>query len=271
VGHYLGLRHIWGDGSSCTDSNGEFIDDFVDDTPVADTDNGGYGPPCDWPNPDDDEVCVVDDPEMFQNYMDYTDDVCMNLFTNGQKTRMRTVMDNAPYRMTLISSPGLSEPTRFPDDLAAVNILHPKQAECETSLTPALRVVNYGTTEITSYDVQLLIDSSPFGSPQNISTSLQPLASDTVTFSSQSISPNSTISFEISNVNGGTDGDPGNNSISQPLTATSTSLLPFVQDMETTPTLLGSVGSSSPWEVTNAPKEFLKPTIIQPGLARKPC
>lgn len=248
VGHYLGLRHIWGDGG-CS------VDDFVDDTPLADDDNGGYGSPCNWPNEDDNTLCIMDEPEMFQNYMDYTDDICMNLFTEGQKTRMRAVMDNAPNRMTLISSPGLLEPTRFSDDLAAANILSPDFGECDNLITPELRVVNYGTNEVTSYDVQLVINSNPIGSPQNIFTSLQPLASDTVTFSSQSISPNSSISFEISNVNGGTDGNLSNNSISRTLTATSSSSLPFNQDMETTPALLGPIGSAYPWEVMNAPKQ----------------
>ncbi|WP_350205457.1 choice-of-anchor J domain-containing protein [Ekhidna sp.] len=248
VGHYLGLRHIWGDGG-CS------VDDFVDDTPLADTDNGDYSSPCTFPNPDDNTVCVMDEPEMFQNYMDYTDDICMNLFTKGQKTRMRTVMDNAPNRTSLISSPGLSEPSRFADDLAAVDILSPALAECETTLTPELRVVNYGTTEITSYDVQLLIDSNPVGSPQSIATSLQPLDSDTVSFSSQTISANSTISFEISNVNGGTDSNSSNNTISQILTATSSTTLPFIQDMESAQGFLGNIGSDFPWEVTTAPKE----------------
>lgn len=248
VGHYLGLRHIWGDGN-CS------VDDFVDDTPLADTDNGEYSSPCTFPNPDDNTICVMGEPEMFQNYMDYTDDICMNLFTEGQKTRMRTVMDNAPNRTSLISSPGLSEPTRFADDLAAVSILNPKLAECENTVTPELRVVNYGTTVVTSYDVQLMIDSSPIGSPQSISTSLQPLSSDTVSFGTESIGANSTISFVISNVNTGTDGNTSNNSISQLMNSTSSTTLPFVQDMETTPEFLGDIGSTFPWEVATAPKE----------------
>lgn len=259
VGHYLGLRHIWGDGDCGND-------DFVDDTPLARFDHGGTSSPCTFPIPDNpgtnsfDEgnTCTEEDPDlpdMFQNYMDYTDDICMNLFTEGQKTRMRTVLDNAPNRSTLLSSPGLSEPTRFSNDLAAVNILSPKVAECQSNIIPQLRVVNYGTNEITSYDVQLLINSNPVGSPQSISTSLQPLASDTVTFTSQIVSALSTISFEISNVNGGVDGNPGNNTISRLLTATNTSSLPFIQDMESTPELVGSIGDQFPWETVNAPKE----------------
>ena len=78
VGHYLGLRHIWGDG-------GCGADDFCADTPRASTDHGGLSD-CGFPGPN---TCSSDD--MFQNYMDFTNDVCMNLFTEDQKTRIRTV------------------------------------------------------------------------------------------------------------------------------------------------------------------------------------
>ncbi|WP_370087892.1 choice-of-anchor J domain-containing protein [Ekhidna sp.] len=249
VGHWLGLRHIWGDGN-CS------VDDFVDDTPLADNDNGGYTSPCDWPNPDDDEVCIMGEPEMFQNYMDYTDDVCMNLFTEGQKTRMRTVMDNAQNRFSLTTSPGLSEPTRFTDDLAATNILSPKEAECSTNFIPMLRLVNYGTNEVTSYDVQLYKNGNPIGGVQSIVTSLAPLSSDTVAFATQSINnPPGSVSFEISNVNGTIEGNPANNTILKAVSATSTLNLPFYDSFEGASQVLGLTGASFPWEVVNAPKE----------------
>ncbi|RMG62378.1 MAG: T9SS C-terminal target domain-containing protein [Bacteroidetes bacterium] len=84
VGHWLNLRHIWGDGG-CN------VDDFVNDTPLAGSPNY-TGAPCSYPGPN---TCAPkgrpgqpDDFDMFQNYMDYSDDVCMNLFTQGQKSRM---------------------------------------------------------------------------------------------------------------------------------------------------------------------------------------
>ncbi len=248
VGHWLGLRHIWGDGN-CS------ADDFVADTPLADDDNGDYSSPCTFPNPDDNEVCVSGEPEMFQNYMDYTDDICMNLFTEGQKTRMRTVMDNAPNRISLITSPGLTEPTRFPDDLAAVDIISPNYAECSSNIIPILRVENYGNTEVTSYDVQLYIDGSPNGSPQSIVTSLLPSAADTVTFSAKAVtSTPSSVSFEITNVNGGTDGNTSNNLITRNISSTVTSNLPFIEDFEGTASVLGENGATFPWEIGSAPK-----------------
>ncbi len=81
VGHYLNLRHIWGDGR-CRQ------DDFVADTPTSDGPN--YGCPS-YPTVN----CKNND--MTMNYMDYTDDACMYMFSEGQKARMRTIfMDGGP-------------------------------------------------------------------------------------------------------------------------------------------------------------------------------
>jgi hypothetical protein len=96
VGHWLNLRHIWGDGP-CG------VDDFVADTPESDAPN--YGCPIGHVS------CGTVD--MVQNYMDYTDDACMNLFTQGQKSRMRALFNPGGARFSILSSPacGSSEPT----------------------------------------------------------------------------------------------------------------------------------------------------------------
>jgi PKD repeat protein len=97
VGHYLGLRHIWGDGG-CS------VDDFCDDTPRAAAAN--YN--CPNVNTCDDTQFSpfppVNLPDMVQNYMDYTTDACMNLFTANQRARMLTVMANSPRRASLLTS-----------------------------------------------------------------------------------------------------------------------------------------------------------------------
>ncbi|RMG30240.1 MAG: PKD domain-containing protein [Bacteroidetes bacterium] len=88
VGHWLGLRHIWGDGD-CS------VDDFCDDTPAAGQPN--YS--CVEIN-----TCGGADRDMVENYMDYTPDGCMSVFTNDQKNRIRTVMTNSPRRKELLTS-----------------------------------------------------------------------------------------------------------------------------------------------------------------------
>ncbi|TYP76948.1 zinc metalloprotease [Aquimarina intermedia] len=85
VGHYLNLRHIWGDGR-CRQ------DDFVNDTPASDRSN--YGCPS-YPT----THCKSND--MTMNYMDYTNDACMYMFTNGQKLRMRAVLESGGARASL--------------------------------------------------------------------------------------------------------------------------------------------------------------------------
>jgi hypothetical protein len=74
IGHWMNLRHIWGD-ASCGD-------DLVSDTPVAKTSN--FGVPV-YPYV---STCLPAHNEMTMNYMDYTDDRGMFMFTNGQKSRM---------------------------------------------------------------------------------------------------------------------------------------------------------------------------------------
>ena len=78
VGHWLNLRHIWGDdGGACSGS------DLISDTPNQGAEN--YGKPA-FPHTD---ACSPSSPGvMFMNYMDYTDDDAMFMLTSGQKSRI---------------------------------------------------------------------------------------------------------------------------------------------------------------------------------------
>jgi len=87
VGHWLNLRHIWGDGG-CS------VDDFVSDTPLSDAPNYGCA--------SGHVSCGSED--MVQNYMDYSDDGCMNLFTAGQSARMNAVLAPGGARASLANS-----------------------------------------------------------------------------------------------------------------------------------------------------------------------
>ena len=83
IGHYFNLRHIWGDTEDCSGS------DMVADTPNCAGPN--YGTPS-WP-----QITCNNGPngDMFMNYMDYTDDGGMFMFTAQQVLRMRTALDTA--------------------------------------------------------------------------------------------------------------------------------------------------------------------------------
>lgn len=87
VGHWLGLRHIWGDGD-CS------VDDFCADTPNA----NGPNHTCTFR-----DSCPEEGADMIENYMDYSDDACMSIFTMDQRARMRTVLEVSPRRNSLIA------------------------------------------------------------------------------------------------------------------------------------------------------------------------
>ncbi|MBN1250904.1 MAG: PKD domain-containing protein [Bacteroidales bacterium] len=93
IGHYLNLRHIWGDGN-CTAT------DYVDDTPSAESEY--YGCPT-YPQ----NSCNSND--MFMNYMDYVDDQCMFMFSDGQEARMWACLNTT--RSELGTSSGNIDPT----------------------------------------------------------------------------------------------------------------------------------------------------------------
>ena len=96
AGHWLGLHHIWGD---------DFCgDDGVDDTPVQ----GGFTTGC--PATFRSSCSNGSAGDMFMNYMDFTNDACMNLFTHGQKERMRLMFKKGGPRHALLSSTGLNTP-----------------------------------------------------------------------------------------------------------------------------------------------------------------
>ena len=101
IGHWLGLRHIWADEDGCTGSDG------VSDTPNQ---AGSYLAQCPTGVR---ATCGSND--MYMNYMDYTDDACMNMFSNGQKAVMRASFatgssgfrKNFKYLLpTVLSDPG---------------------------------------------------------------------------------------------------------------------------------------------------------------------
>lgn len=88
VGHYLNLRHIWGDANCGTD--------YVTDTPTQTTANVGK------PSYPLYNTCSgVSRSVMFMNYMDYVDDSAMFMFSSGQKTRMQSVVSSSGSRSGL--------------------------------------------------------------------------------------------------------------------------------------------------------------------------
>ncbi len=95
IGHFLGLRHIWGDNGGS---------DFVDDTPPATGANYGCNP---CRKGSTYKSIQTPNNEMYVNYMDYSNDPCLHMFTRGQVARMLANLAPGGRRASLITSPAL--------------------------------------------------------------------------------------------------------------------------------------------------------------------
>lgn len=139
IGHMFGLRHTWGDG-------GCEVDDFCADTPNC---SGQYfagtgALSCVGP-------VQCGNTRQVENYMDYSADACMNMFTQNQKDRMMAVLMNSPRRDDLLVSTVCSAPQ------ASIQF---KRTACETRLINA-DVVEGNGCSYTEYSVPLNISKAP--------------------------------------------------------------------------------------------------------------
>ncbi|MFL5752664.1 MAG: PKD-like domain-containing protein [Bacteroidia bacterium] len=227
VGHWLGLRHIWGDGACLTD--------YCNDTPPAAASNGGC------PTfPFHSGTCTGNSPngEMFMNYMDYTNDACMYMFTNDQKTRMQAIMAGSTMRMNLATSTKCSVP--FALDAGIQQIINPAPASsrCINSVTPLVTLRNYGSGTLTSCTINYSLDggaNTPFAWTGSLASgntiqvtmpALSGLSIATHTYVAATTAPNA-----------GTDQNNTNNSSSSTFSITGApagSALPFTEGYQTT-------------------------------------
>jgi hypothetical protein len=158
VGHFLGLRHIWGDGNIEEVTTLPFCvaTDYCEDTPTAR-----------WPNYDCDEVydscTAIAGIDMVENYMDYTTDQCMNIFTQNQKDRIVTVMTNSPRRNSLKTSTKGNPIPLFAND-AEVKIekdyTSATISDCPSLPTPTnknVALTNRGTSALTAATINYSI------------------------------------------------------------------------------------------------------------------
>jgi hypothetical protein len=245
MGHFFGLRHIWGDDEgSC---NGT---DYINDTPNQSNESSGC--------PTQPRItCEVT--AMYQNYLDYTDDACMNLFTMEQVGRMATVLENSPRRASLLTSQGSQSPLPLPNDLGIREITDPLSGECATSLAPSLVVRNYGSNNVTSARVRLTVDGVPVETKDfNLSPALSLLQSATLNFSTTSFTRGShTVSFEILLTNGVPDGSAYNNTLSQPFLIPETTTLPITENFTVFPSAWRIINPDlqTTWQLAPAPSD----------------
>jgi len=222
IGHFFGLRHIWGDdGSSCTGT------DYVDDTPNQ---AGSYINQCPTGAR---TTCSSED--MYMNYMDYTNDACMNLFTVGQIGRVNIVIQNSPRRVSLLNSEGAEDPLPVAIDGAISKIITPGTSSCGDALTPSIQIQNLGTNTITSIRVRLKVNNA-IVETKDFSTNLSNLQFGELQFAPFTPGAASLVfNFEILLVNGVTDGRSFNNILSITTTIPPTVSIPITESFNSFP------------------------------------
>jgi hypothetical protein len=210
LGHFLGLRHVWGDGG-CDQ------DDYCADTPAASEHHASNGDfpsaaPCtfEWDTCEEDEL-----PDMFMNFMDYSDDACMNMFTVDQKSRMRIVLENSPRRESLLNSPGLTYPIGVvARDAFLADVTNVPLITCDEQIVPQLRLQNFGSETIQSLEIQVTVDEAT----ESLSYSDLSLGTGAETFLNLPLGNltegDHVLSWTIMEVNGAPDENELNNSFS---------------------------------------------------------
>lgn len=139
VGHWLNLRHIWGD-ASCGN-------DFVGDTPTQQTSNHGC---LTYPH-----ITCGNQSDMSMNYMDYTDDVCMYMFSTGQSTRMNALFASGGARASLLNSLGGTALRQTASQITASDAeirLYPNPAS--QTLNVSVPATKDGTWSVKVYDLR---------------------------------------------------------------------------------------------------------------------
>ena len=168
VGHWLNLYHIWGDdGTACTGS------DNVSDTPNQADEN--YGCPA-YPDPSCSNVS-----DMYNNYMDYTDDPCMNMFTAGQAARMAPLFVSGGSRFAMTTSQGCVPVT-------GGSCGTPVSLSTSGVTTSAATLSWAAVSGATSYNVQYKISSS---------STWTTTTSSTTSLSLSGLTANTTYNFQV--------------------------------------------------------------------------
>jgi hypothetical protein len=149
TGHYFNLSHIWGDDDGlCTGT------DNVEDTPNQGNSSSGCATGIRTDN------CTASgNGIMYQNYMDYSYDRCLVMFTPGQVARMETALNL--YRSSLLQSNGCLPVVRKAYDVQALTIVSPSQRLCAPGFVPAVVIRNRGSQTLTSVTLHTQIDNGP--------------------------------------------------------------------------------------------------------------
>jgi len=144
VGHYFGLRHIWADDQYS--ANKCAVDDYIDDTPLMGAQSSFN---CLWSA----NGCTTanDEPDMVENYMDYSTHACQNMFTKGQVAAMRNVAST--YRKDLAIAYRIDTTMRIFDTVVYDEVLIYRQSENQNISAELTDELKEGLVTLQVYDL----------------------------------------------------------------------------------------------------------------------
>ena len=223
-GHCFNLFHIWGDdGSACSGS------DQCSDTPNQGAEH--YG--CYTAGSIQTDACSPSSPGvMWMNYMDYTDDACMYMFTAQQVARMEAVVNTAPWNV-LGSSLGCTPVSALDASISSIIAPVNGSSTCSNSVTPKITLNNAGSTSITSATILYKMDALATQT-LNWTGSLASATSTVLTLNNYTGLTNAahTFSATVLNPNGTPDSNSGNNTLTSTFTVASApagAAMPFTE------------------------------------------
>jgi hypothetical protein len=184
---------------------------------------------------------------MYQNYMDYTDDASLLMFTMQQVTRMEESI--TMYRSSLLTSQGCASLVQFSIDAEIKNISLPEDQYCASSFIPRIRLRNLGSSILNSVNVHLVVNQQPITTFHWTGT-LASLESTEISFAAVTVNfGNQLVSVFTDAPNNGDDDDRLNDTLAVAFTYEQPRVLPLRESFE-------SLFPPAGWQVINPDQSF---------------
>ena len=203
TGHFFNLYHIWGDDNGSCNGTDQ----------IADTPNQGNSTNSVHTGVLTDNCTTTAPGIMYQNYMDYTPDAALFMFTKLQVARMESAYNS--YRYLLGASNACTPLNLKSKDAFIKTITSPEQRLCSNTFAPQILLRNQGSTTLTSVTISMRIDEGAFttynwtgslGTYKEINVMLPTLETQ---------EGNHVLTITLSNPNGTSDDDFSNDVLSK--------------------------------------------------------
>jgi PKD repeat protein len=234
LGHAFALFHTF-QGGTCSETNCNLQGDRVCDTPPTTLNSSCNNPACGGT-------------QLVENYMDYTSETCKNMFTAGQRDRMRQAISFS--RSNLINSNGCEPVVAVQADAGITEIIEPYGNLCDRFINPRVELSNLGSTNLSTVTIQYRTGGS--WQNHNWAGLLGPGQSTEVILPAYDGGWGMrNLEVRTSNPNGNTDANPSNNSHTQNYNA--------VQNGHeiTVAITLDALGGQTTWELRSTSNELL--------------